>query len=104
MLYLKIKEVIELINLFLYKILTQIIIILSRLRDRLNLVYCIRKDRTFKEEHIKYPGYELICCDCGLSHQVWIERYGNFEIEYSRPIRPKGYDYSFRKFGRDSRC
>jgi len=80
-------------KLFLYKLLTQFIIILSVLRKKLKLQYVIRKDRTFIT---KEPKEESICCDCGLSHMV-IYDYDN-QVTRWRPIRPEGYDYSFRRY------
>jgi len=66
----------NLFKLFLYKLLTQVIIILGRARDKLNLPMVIRKDRTFidKKALLDYPSYGIInvCCDCGLAHRMWI--------------------------------
>ena len=92
--------------LLLYKLLTQLIIILGRLRERIEkkLTLVVRKDRTFEEE--TFP-FTLVCCDCGLSHILWVEdkynpkRKKGFILKI-QPERPYGYDYSFRKFAR--RC
>lgn len=86
-------------RLFLYKFLTQFIIILSILRSKLDLRRGIFKDRTYIDprELIEYPSFGIIfeCCDCGLSHRQWIQN-GNL---YSQPERPLNYDYSWRVLG-----
>jgi len=83
------------VRLFLYKVLTQSIIILGELRDMLNLDVIVRKDRTFKDPpHL----FSNICCDCGLTHWFVYEEGNRFQ----QPHRPRNYDYSWRKFAGES--
>ena len=82
-------------KLTLYKVLTQLIIILGRLRGRLDLDMVIRRDRTFEDPpHL----FSVVCCDCGLSHFYPKEK----GIRLSQPVRPKGYDYSWRRWAGES--
>lgn len=79
-------------KLHLYKLLTQGIIILGRLREKLNMKTVIRNDRVFVDPQIlRY----FICCDCGLTHTI--DPY-NDKVNLVRPVRVKGYDYLWRKF------
>lgn len=79
------------IGLFIYKTLTQAVIILGNLRDRLRLWEKIRTDRTFVFHGIDGEN-TVACCDCGLTHRYWVR--GTAVME--QPIRPKGYDYGMR--------
>jgi len=82
---------ITLIKLYLYKILTQGIIILGRLREKLNMKTVIRNDRVFVDpQELRF----FICCDCGLSHVI--DPHDKFNLV--RPVRAEGYDYTWRKF------
>ncbi len=79
-------------KLHLYKLLTQIIIILGRLREKLDLQQVIRNDRVFIDpQALRY----FICCDCGLAHTIDPH---NDEINLVRPVRVEDYDYSWRRF------
>jgi len=79
------------LRLLLYKLLTQAIIILGRLRSKLDLDLIVRVDRTFKDPpHL----FSNVCCDCELTHRFTYSE----GVRYQQPIRPKGYDYSWRKF------
>ncbi len=76
-------------RLFLYKLLTQAIIILGILRSKLDLDLTVRVDRTFKDPpHL----FSNVCCDCELTHR-FSYREG---VRYQQPIRPRGYDYGWR--------
>ena len=78
-------------RLFLYKLFTQLIIILGRLRAKLDLDMRIRRDRTFEDPpHL----FSVVCCDCGLTH-FYPKTEGT---RLSQPVRPRDYDYSWRKF------
>ena len=78
-------------RLVLYKILTQAIIILGSLRSKLDLDLIVRVDRSFKDPpHL----FSTVCCDCELTHR-FTYREG---LRLQQPIRPGGYDYSWRKF------
>lgn len=77
-------------RLFLYNVLTQAIIILGRLRSKLDLDMFIRRDRTFKDPpHL----FSNVCCDCELTHRFLYRKDGRFQ----QPIRPRGYDYGWRR-------
>ncbi len=77
-------------RLFIYKMLTQTIIILGRIREKLGLKESILRSRTFKNPSDMF--FSISCCDCGLTHM----RLAKKGLE--QPIRPKEYDYSWRKF------
>jgi len=79
-------------KLFLYKLLTQVIIILGRLRDKLGMKTVIRNDRVFIDPRVLRF---FTCCDCGLAHTIFPY---NDEINLVKPARVEGYDYSWRKF------
>jgi len=80
------------IKLFLYKVFTQGIIILGKLRQKLNMKEVIRNDRVFVDpQELRF----FTCCDCGLSHTI--DPY-NDEFNLVRPVRVEGYDYLWRKF------
>lgn len=82
-------------KLFLYKLLTQVIIILGRLRSKLNLDMIVRVDRTFRDPpHL----FSNVCCDCELTHR-FSYREG---VRYQQPIRPGGYDYGWRRLAGSS--
>lgn len=88
---------------FLYKLLTQAIIILGHIRKSILAEWTspnwskdweMRKDRTFYMSNHASFG----CCDCGLTHTT-VPLNGKPRIDPAHkfiPIRPKGYDYSFR--------
>lgn len=77
--------------LFIYKLLTQTIIILGELREKLGLEMIVRQDRTFKDPpHM----FSMVCCDCSLTHRL----YRKEGVQYMQPIRPEEYDYSWRRF------
>ena len=88
-------------KLFMYKILTLLIILLGRLRfkaagGRYELLE-LRKDRDEKNLmpqmwFSKGSGILLECCDCGLSHRLFESERGS----HAWPERPRGYDYSWR--------
>lgn len=75
--------------------MTQLIVILGKIREALNLDMVVRKDRTFKDPpHL----FSTICCDCGLTHRF---SYREGE-QFQQPIRPEDYDYSWRIFAGES--
>lgn len=86
-------------NMFAYKLLTLVIILLARLRHKVgdNIGWELRKDR---DEHNLMPkilfskGYGILlgCCDCGLYHRLFESDRGS----HAWPERPKGYDYKWR--------
>ena len=77
-------------RLFLYKLLTQAIILLGVLRSKLDLGMIVRVDRTFQDPpHL----FSNVCCDCELTHR-YTYREG---VRYQQPIRPAGYDYRWRR-------
>ncbi len=77
-------------KLFIYKVLTQGIIIFGRLREKLGLKKVIRRDRTFKNPSDMF--FSIDCCDCGLIH------FRVVDMGFEQPIRPEGYNYSWRRF------
>jgi len=88
------------IRLIIYEILTLLIMILGRLREKICFPTFIFKHRTFliPEEWIQGFGYIDTCCDCGLSHRVFLRKKGLF----SHPLRPKGYSYTLRTLRKSS--
>lgn len=86
-------------KLMVYKLLTQLIIILGLLRGKVSHRRIIRTDRTFFNElsMLEAPSWGIIneCCDCGAGHRIWLRAQGL----YQQPERPEGYDYSWRRFG-----
>lgn len=83
---------------FAYEILTQLIIILGRLRKFVignRFQYELRKDRTF---YTPIP-VDCECCDCGLRHAYRLpdedKKYRQISHK-SIPIRPQGYTYKLR--------
>lgn len=79
-------------RIFIYKLLTQIIIILGRIRKKLGLKEVIRNDRVFVDpQELRF----FTCCDCGLSHTI--DPY-NDKVNLVRPVRIEGYDYKMRVF------
>jgi len=83
------------LRLFLYKAVTQTIIILGVLRQKLggkknHLQDVIRRDHTFKNPDDQF--FSIECCDCGLIHFRIAER------GLEQPIRPTDYDYTWRRF------
>ena len=82
-------------RLFLYKLLTQAIIILGRLRSKLHIDMTVRVDRTFRDPpHM----FSIECCDCDLTHRVSYRE----GVRYQQPIRPTGYDYGWRRLSEPS--
>ena len=92
------------IRLFLYKVLTLLIILLGRLRFYVSGgrygSWELRSDRD--EQNLmpqmwfsKARGILLECCDCGLSHRLFESNRGS----HAWPERPKGYDYKWRLGG-----
>ena len=88
-------------KLLFYKILTQLIILIGRLRDYLQIKLYFRTDRVCGTELIKEKGQpqmngipyaHISCCDCGLEHFFWIEE----NICFGMPIRPEEYNYRLR--------
>ncbi len=85
-------------RLFIYKVLTLLIILLSRLRfHAAGSRWELRKDRD--EQNLmpqmwfsKANGILLECCDCGLSHKLFESDRGS----HAWPERPIGYDYKWR--------
>ena len=87
----------------LYKLLTQAIIVLGRIRESILVEWTspkwkedweVRKDRTFYASNHE----SFACCDCGLTHLA-LPLDGKSVIDPSHkfvPVRPKNYDYSFR--------
>ena len=72
--------------------MTQGIIILGRLRQKLGMKEVIRNDRVFVDpQELRF----FICCDCGLSHTI--DPYDE-NHNLVRPVRVEGYDYLWRKF------
>lgn len=87
-------------RLFIYKLLTLLIIILNMTRKKVCFYDCpweLRKDR---DEQNLIPGFWfskgygilLECCDCGLTHRLFESDRGS----HAWPERPKGYDYKWR--------
>lgn len=86
-------------RIFIYRLLTLLIIILARARFRVvNPAHWeLRSDR---DEHNLIPnmwfskarGILLECCDCGLSHRLFESERGS----HGWPERPKGYNYKWR--------
>jgi len=89
-------------KLLIYKALTQLIIILGIARQRLGLRRVVRSNRTFFNEvsEIRVPSWGVFneCCDCGLTHRLWLDERGL----YQRPERPEGYDYGWRRYAQPS--
>lgn len=80
-----------------YRFLTQIIIVVGRLRESVcprGRFHVIRQDRTF---YIPVDG-GFVCCDCGLEHASanWPSMKPTMRI---RPLRPRRYDYRMRMGG-----
>lgn len=68
-----------------YKILTMLIILLSKWRSK-----CDNRDLRF-DRTVELPEGSLFieCCDCGLKHFI-------VPNESATPVRPKKYDYKMR--------
>ena len=90
-----------------YKLLTQAILWLGWLRERLMRYQAeqVRVDRVFDT----YSLESWSCCDCGLTHRFRSftdpgappcnhepDPYGLITVGHCWPIRPKGYDYRMR--------
>jgi len=88
--------------LFLHWFLTESIILLGIIRDRIEkrLTMVTRKDRTFRNHlhELYHYGIFFICCDCGLAHQMFIRG----DYVYMRAERPLEYNYQTRYFARQS--
>ena len=85
-------------RIFLYEILTQIIVWLGLARERLMIGGWMaeRKDRTFYATTLE----DAECCDCGLTHRARpIDGEDPRDPSHKlRPMRPVGYKY-FLRFG-----
>lgn len=91
-----------------YKLLTFLIIILGRLRERVagNKMHLIKNSPLMAEdmafEQLEDRGFLIICCDCGLSHRIFRHRHLSPYPERQKdvlkawPLRAMGYDYSWR--------
>jgi len=98
-----------------YKVLTLLIILLGKLRFRLSfrLEKGFRKDSPLEAplpfRYLSINGIWVECCDCGLAHRFFkgtlddwfrgieIEEIGpGEEVLRAWPLRPDGYDYSWR--------
>lgn len=82
------------LKMFIYKVFTQVIVIFGRLRQAVEkkLPMVILKHRTF----VCDPSASIECCDCGLTHLSWVPKNGIAQL--AQPMRPRDYDYRFRKF------
>lgn len=93
-------------RLFGYKLLTQLIIWLGLVRERLIARAWMQKraDRVF--DVFEFERWS--CCDCGMVHHFRAFSFGEVcnhkpdpsglnAIGHCWPERPKGYDYTFRK-------
>lgn len=80
------------IKLFLYKALTQAIILLGELRKDVEkkMQIVVLKSRTF----VMGVSGTVECCDCCLTHLEWIPKSGTALL--AQPLRPSGYDYGAR--------
>lgn len=80
-------------SVFIYKVLTQGIIILGRMREKVEEgKTVIRNDRVFVDPQVlRY----FICCDCGLAHTIDPH---NEAVNFVRPVRIEDYDYLMRRF------
>jgi len=91
---------------FMYEFLTQLIVILGRLRDGLRVQRVYRPDRLCAynwkqrlqecqmDDRFIGQGGDIACCDCGLQHFIWAEE----QFHYGLPVRPKDYNYRLRFF------
>ncbi len=88
-------------RLWLYEILSQMIVLLGWARERISRskwMRATRKDRTF---HVSLEPFTdqnyweyWDCCDCGLQHKVYRQQ----KELILWPIRPKSYRYRLRLF------
>jgi len=94
------KNLFYLIRLCIYEILTFLIMVLGWLREKLKLRWVILKHRTFftSMKELEGFGYLFVCCDCGLSHRVFLKKEG----EFMQPSRPNGYSYKLRALWKSS--
>ncbi len=80
-----------------YKVVTQLLIWLDRLRD----CFMPWGERfQYRTDRICYVSNRTVfsCCDCGLAHLVWPldgEEFKDPAIRFL-PLRPFGYDYKIR--------
>lgn len=90
-------------NMLIYEILTWLIIQLGKLREWYIIHF---KNGFFEREdrdkinriyrgqiQLKYDGFGLICCDCGLTHKL---KNWNDKDLHCIPYRPKNYKYKLR--------
>lgn len=92
-------------KLLLYEILTQVIVIVGRIREIFEPVMYLRGDRicgmdkkTYPENVIEAKGVKVFsvrCCDCGAWHYFWVES----DIFFGMAIRPEKYQYRLRILG-----
>lgn len=83
-----------------YKALTLLIIIVGKLRHRfrgewMGIVKNSPLSSPMPAHYLREgyrPGIYIECCDCGLAHRFFIEG----EELHAWPVRPRGYDYSWR--------
>jgi len=87
----------ELIKIFIYNVLTQLIIIFGKLREILtdNSIRQQRIDRTFYCSN----NERWTCCDCGLEHLTKPFEEIKEKSHKFIPVRIKGYCYQLRLFG-----
>ena len=85
-----------------YSLLTQVIIIIGRIRDNFFDGYTM-PSKICAADYIPHPeqvcmnGVSFVggaCCDCGAHHYYWVEG----DIFFACPIRPKNYNYKPRFF------
>jgi len=87
-------------RLFLYTLLTSIIILISKIRDKVSSkekFMHMRFNRTLPWPTLKEEEKDIFyisCCDCGLTHFFLLNH-------SSTPVRPKEYSYNFR-FGNNA--
>lgn len=85
------------IRLFGYKVVTQLLIRLDRVRDR---IMPWGERFQYRTDRVCYVPNRTVfsCCDCGLAHLVWPLDGEDFKEPAFRmlPLRPFNYDYSWR--------
>ena len=83
----------------LYELLTQIIILISQVRERLWLKMYIRFERKIMTNLIDFPliglSTQIKCCDCGCRHYFYVKK----KMMHVIPVRPKNYKYKLRYGG-----
>lgn len=88
------------LRLKIYEILTLTIMILSWLREKACFPNLILKHRTFLTPRKYIEGFGSLeeCCDCGLTHKMFLREEGIF----LQPLRPKDYSYKIRMLRKSS--